>query len=771
MSETKRNGAANGAPAYRVIGTRPVRHDGYDKVTGRAIYGADIRLPGLLYGKVLRSPVPHARIKRIDASGALSVPGVHAVVTGADLPWIDSDRVADLGETAIGVKHMLQLIIARDKVFYKGHAVAAVAAVSPHVAEEALSRIEVEYEPLPVVEDVLEAMKETAPVIHEDLRTRSMGTRGDRPTNVASHIQHVRGDVEQGFAQSDVVIEREYRTQMVHQGYIEPQNATALAGTDGRVTVWTSTQGAFSVRQQVADILQMPISRIKVVPLEIGGGFGGKVQVYLEPLAVVLSQKTGRPVKLAMTRAEVFEGTGPGSPASIRVKLGARRDGKILAAEAFLAYDAGAFPGSPVGAACLTGLSPYAIPNLKIDGYDVVTNKPHVQAYRAPGATPVGFAVETALDELAEALGMDPIDLRLANAAQEGDRMTNDVAFNRIGFKELLEAVKAHPHYRAPLSGKYTGRGVACGFWMNGGGRSTVTLTFNPDGTVNLVEGSADIGGTRIAMAMIAAEELGLPAEAVNPQVVDTDSIGHTDVTGGSRTTYSTGTAVWRACQDAKAELKKRAAILLEVDEERIAFEAGRFFVQDDPEKSVTVRDIARQQNRTGGPIVARGVSGGLKMAPSFSANIIDVAVDPETGKVSILRCTAFQDAGKAIHPSYVEGQMQGGTVQGLGWGLTEEYVFEGGIMKNPTLLDYRMLTALDLPMIEPVIIEVPASDGPYGVRGVGEASIVPPPAAAANAIYRAVGVRLTQLPMSPETVYRALQAARREAEQAEIAG
>lgn len=741
---------------YRVIGTRPVRPDGYGKVTGRDVYGPDVHLPGMLYAKVLRSPYPHARIKSIDASRALSLPGVMAVVTGEDLPKIESTERISSGEESIEVRFMSALVLAREKVLYKGQPVAAVAATSLGVAEEALELIEVEYEPLPVVDDVLEAMKEDAPLLHGDLYTETLTGTGSRPSNIARHVQHRRGDVEKGMAEADVIVEREFRTQMVHQGYIEPTNSTAYYAPDGRVTIWTSTQGAWDIRSQVATILQIPEGNIKVIPMEIGGGFGGKFTAYLDPVVVLLSKKTGRPVKAVMTRSEVFQATGPSSGTYIRVKIGAKKDGRLVAAEAFLVYDAGAFPGSPVGAAAITGLSPHNIPNLKIDGYDVVTNRPRVKAYRAPGATPMAFAVETVLDEIAERLGMDPVDLRLINAVGPGDRMANGVQFPSIGFKELLQKVKEHPHYRAPLEGKYVGRGFAAGFWMNGSGISTVHLTFNTDGTVNLIEGSTDIGGTRAAMAQIVAEELGLEMHEVYPRVGDTESVGYNDGTGGSRTTYSTGVAVWRACQAAIEELKKRAARMLEVDADRIVFERGEFKVSGDS-RSVNVREVIKNLERTGGPFEATGVSGGLKMAPAFGASLVDLAVDPETGKVTILRWTQFQDVGKAIHPSYVEGQLQGGAVQGIGWALFEEYVFKDGRMQNPSFLDYRLPTALDLPMIDTCLIEVPASDGPYGVRGVGEVSIVSPPAAIANAIYRAVGVRLNELPMTSERIWRAL--------------
>jgi CO/xanthine dehydrogenase Mo-binding subunit len=407
---------------YKVIGTRPIRPDGADKVTGRALYGADIHLTGMLYGKVLRSPHAHARIRSIDTRAAEALPGVKAVVTAADLPDIAS-KIADLGESVTDMRYTSNKILAREKVLYHGHAVAAVAAINPHVAEEALRLIQVDYEVLPPVLDARAAMQDDAPILIEDLRTDELGKKGDKPTNVAKHIQHKRGDLDKGFAQADVIIEREFFTGTVHQGYIEPQNATALWNDDDHISIWCSTQGAHSARQQIADILQVPVSQITVTPLEIGGGFGGKIDVYLEPVAAVLSKKSGHhPVKMSMSRAEVLAGTGPTSGSYIRVKMGAAKQGRITAAQAFMAYEAGGFPGSPVDAGCGTILSPYRLENVQIDGYDVLVNKPKASAYRAPGATNAAFASETVIDELAEKLGIDPLDFRLINGAQEGDR-------------------------------------------------------------------------------------------------------------------------------------------------------------------------------------------------------------------------------------------------------------------------------------------------------------------------------------------------------------
>jgi xanthine dehydrogenase molybdenum-binding subunit len=763
-------------PKYKVVGTRPIRHDGVDKVTGKALYGADIRLTGMLHGKVLRSPYPHARIVSIDTSQAEAHPDVKAIATAKDLaPTGPVAQQAVLGQTPG------ENILASNKVYYKGHPVAAVAAASPHLAEELLSLIKVEYEPLPAVTNAEDAMKPDAPILHEHW-TAGTGGPGDEArtgTNIAGHEQHKFGDIEKGFAQADLVIEREFRTRSVHQGYIEPQNATAYWSPDGRLTVWCSSQGQFGIRDNTARILGIPVSQVKVVPMEIGGGFGGKLPVYLEPIAAVLSRKSGQPVKMTMSRVEVLEATGPTSGSYVRVKIGVTREGRITAAQAYYAFEAGAFPGAPLTGAAAAVFSPYYIENVLIDGYDVVDNKPKTAAYRAPGAPIVMYAVESVMDEIAEKLGMDPMDLRLLNVATDGTRRADGVMNGRIGAKDVMEAVKAHPHYTAPLAtgegGRGTGenipspqslvpnplrgRGVGMGFCRNNTGMSCVVANVLSNGTVALVEGSVDIGGTRTAVAQQLAEVLGIPVEDVFPSVADTDTIGYTSNTGGSGVAFKTGWAAYEAANDIKRQLIQRAARIWETSEDQVEYADGVLRHKADPELRLTFKQIAPMLPDTGGPVVGRGNLNPRGSSGSYSANIIDVEVDPETGKVQILRYTAFQDAGTAIHPAYVEGQIQGGTSQGVGWALNEEYFMsDDGKLLNSSFLDYRMPTTLDLPMIEPVIVEVPNPGHPFGVRGVGEANIAPPLAALANAIANAIGVRMTQLPMTPQAILKALK-------------
>ncbi len=754
-----------GNKEYKVIGTRPIRHDGTDKVTGRAVYGGDVQLSGMLYGQVLRSPHGHARIKSIDTSRAEALEGVRAVVTGlGDLPPTEGDEIVDLGEGPAKLKYMRDNVLATDKVLYRGHAVAGVAAVNPHIAEEALGLIDVEYEVLPSYTEVLEAMKEDSVLLHEDLTTQEFGEDTGRKSNIASHNQDKLGAVAEGFARADVVAEYEVNTATVHQGYIEPHNGTASWSQDGNLTVWTSTQGSFTARGQLGAVLDVPVQKVKVVPQEIGGGFGGKIPVYLEPVAALLSRKTGQPVKIIMTRADCFEGTGPTPGSFVRVKMGADRNGRLTAAEAWIAFEAGGYPGSPVFAAAMCVFSCYAIPNCLVDSFDVVTNKPRSFAYRAPGSTHVAFATEKVMDDLAAQLGKDPVEFRLQNVAVEGTRRSDGVVYPRIGARECLEVVRDHDHYKAALEGPNRGRGVALGYWFNIGFKSAVTASVNDDGTVNLVEGSTDIGGTRTSIAMQFAETLGLAAEEINPAVVDTNSIGFTDVTGGSRVTYATGWAAHDAAIDVRNQMIERAAALWEVDAADVEYEDG-FYRTRDGARKLTFKELAGRLGETGGPVIGKAsVDPNAGVGGSFSANIVDVEVDPETGKVTILRFTAIQDAGKAIHPSYVEGQMQGGSVQGIGWALNEEYFYADGVMENSTFLDYRIPTTLDLPMIDTVIVEVPNPGHPFGVRGVGEANIAPPPAAIASAIADATGVRLCDLPMRPDRIAAAI-AEKREAD------
>ncbi len=738
-------------PEYKVIGRRPIRHDGVDKVTGAAKYGADTRIPGMLYGAIKRSPHAHARILSIDTSKAEALPGVTAVMTSEDLPSV-SHEIVDLGEDSVEQDYLSSNVMARGKVLFHGHPVAAVSATDASIAQDALELIEVKYQVLPPVLDVEAAMEKDAPILWEDLRTDEFGEMGKEPSNVAKHFVHERGDLEKGFAEADVIVDRTFNTAMVHQGYIEPHASTCIWRKDGRIEVWTATQGAFQIRDQLAALLEVDVSRVKVTPTEIGGGFGGKFTVYTDLPAAVLSRKSGnRPVKITMSRTEVFQATGPTSGSVVKVKMGANKDGKLTASHATLIYEAGAVPGSPVAAGAGVILAPYKHENVRIDAYDVVVNRPKTGAYRAPGGTNAAFASETVIDELAEKLNMDPLEFRLKNAATEGDRRPDGPIYLKIGFKETVETAIDHPHMATSLEGQHRGRGVASGFWFNGGGRSSVSANVNADGTVNLVEGSTDIGGSRASIAMQLAESLGITAEMVNPQVVDTDSVGYTDGTGGSRVTFATGYAAYELGQRLGEIMCEKLSDVWETEGSSVKLESGVFSYNG---KSADFVEAAGMLAKSSEPVVASVSVNPSQPGPAFATHIVDVEVDVETGKVDVLGYTAIQDVGKAIHPSYAEGQIQGGVVQGIGWALNEEYVYnDDGQLVNASLLDYRMPTSLDLPMIDTVMLEVPNPGHPYGVRGVGEVPIVPPAAAVANAIYDAIGIRMTELPMSPAKI------------------
>jgi CO/xanthine dehydrogenase Mo-binding subunit len=733
---------------YNVIGTRPVRPDGADKVTGRALYGADFEISGLLHGKILRSPHPHARIKSINYDEALKIEGVLAVVTSKDLP----DNPDGTSSIAYGRGN----ILAKDKVLYVGHAIAAVAAIDPHTAEEALELIKVDYEILSPSLSVEEAMDDDSEVIHENAFMKEFGEMTTINNNIDEHFQHKIGNVSKGFDEADLVIEGKYSTVMVHQGYIEPHAATALWRADGSITVWNSTQGSFPDRDEISSILDVPISKIKVVPMEIGGGFGGKIPIYQEPVAALLSKKTGRPVKIIMSRKEVFESSGPTPGGYTWVKIGVKNNGKITAMQAELAFEAGGFPGSPVGMGSQCVFAAYNCANQLVDGYDVIVNKPKTAPYRAPGSPNAAFATEQIIDEISKKLNIDPIDLRLLNAVKEGDRRVDGPKFPVVGLVEVLESMKNSPQYKKSLDGPNKGRGIAVGYWFNVGLQSSCNIMVNSDGTINLNEGSTDIGGSRASIAMQAAETLGISYNDVNPSVVDTDSVGYTNVTGGSRTTFSTGYAAHLAAEEVRSKMINRAAKIWGISVDSINYENGEFSSKADPELNMSFKELASQLEESGGSIAGTGSINPKKVGGSFAGSIADIEYDPETGKVIILDFTSVQDAGKAIHPSYVEGQMQGGSAQGIGWALNEEYFYDKqGVMNNSSLLDYRMPTSLDLPKINTIIVEVPDPAHPYGVRGVGEANIVPPIPAIANAIRQATGVRFNFLPINPAAIVK----------------
>ncbi|MCF8172720.1 MAG: xanthine dehydrogenase family protein molybdopterin-binding subunit [Candidatus Methylopumilus sp.] len=745
----------------KVVGTSPVRPDGVPKVTGQAQYGADYSLPGMLWAKVLRSPHAHARILSVDTSKAAALPGVKGIILGSDFPdhpfdYVGPERVAQ------NYWHMTRNIMAREKALFEGHAIAAVAATTSAIAAEAVSLIEVKYEVLPHCIDVEDAMKPDAPLLFEDMITRGVDPVPSKPSNISKRLEFSVGDIAAGFASADEVVEMSFKTAAVHQGYIEPHSCLARYGADGQCELWSASQGHFVVRAYTAKLVGMEISNLLVHPAEIGGGFGGKTVVYVEPMAVMLSRKTGHPVKIMMGREDVFKSTGPTSGSSMTVKIGVKNDGTIVAAEGLFKFQAGAFPGSPVMNATMCAFAPYIIPNVKSVGFDVVSNRPKSAAYRAPGSPISAFAVESVLDILAKKIGMDPLKLRLKNAVKAGSPTAWGPKHSHDGYAETIQALLDHPQYNKPL-GKNQGRGVASGFWFNGGGESTASVHINEDGTVVIATGSMDVGGSRASMALMAAETLGVPYESVRSTVADTASIGYNHVTGGSRVTYATGIAVVEACNKVIEDLRLRASLMWDTDIKNVVWSDG-YAKPVDPSvgkfEPLSLKAIASKRAVTGGPIGYEASTNAGGQAPGFSTQFVDVEVDPETGHVKILQFVAAQDVGRAIHRDYCAGQIVGGVVQGIGWALNEEYIYDkNGRLSNAGFLDYRIPVASDLPMIEAVLVEVPNPSHPFGVKGVGEANIVPPMAAIANAIENAIGRRMTELPMSPPRVLAAIDA------------
>ena len=739
---------------FKFVGSRPDRPDGHDKVTGKARFGADAHAPGMLHGAIVRSPHAHARILNIDTTEAETLEGVKAVVTRADFA---DDLSGEFG-------FVLENVMAGDKALYDGHAVAAIAASSALIARDAAKLVKVDYEILPHVTDVDAAMAESAPVLNSSYADASV-PKGLHP-NVVRYHESGHGDVDAGFAKADLIIEDSFKTEATHQGYIEPHACLATLGSDGKGELWCTTQGHWIAQKTCAALVGIDTSQLRVTASEIGGGFGGKTTVFVEPVALALSRKANRPVKIVMNRSEVFRATGPTSSTSMDVKVGMTKDGTITAAQGTFRLQGGAFPGAPMEFSAMCSFAPYALDNVKQVGYDVISNRPKQAAYRAPGAPMASFAVESVIDELCNKLGLDPIEVRLKNASREGTKASYGPRFQRIGLVETLEAAKSHPHYSAPLK-PGQGRGVSCGFWFNHGGETSVSLALSEDGTCQISVGTPDIGGSRASMALMAAEVLGIDYENFRVTVADTATLGYNDVSHGSRVTYASGLATIKAAQDAVNKLCKRAAAKWGIPEDAVYWEdgcakpsganAGNF----DP---IPMAEITKNMGSTGGPI-----SGHFEATPegagvSFGTHIVDAEVDPETGKTAVVRYTVIQDAGKAIHPTYVEGQFQGGAAQGIGWALNEEYIYgEDGRLQNSIFLDYRVPVASDLPMIDTVIVEVPNPGHPYGVRGVGETGIVPPLAAIANAVSAAAGVRLRHLPMSPPRILRALKAQTRE--------
>ena len=734
---------------FKVLGRNYPRVDAYDKVTGRATYASDVYLPGMLACKLLPSTRTHARIVKIDTSRAAELPGVHCVITGADFPDIR------FGSGALKDRY----IMPTEVVNFVGEPIAAVAADDEATAQEAIELIEVEYEDLPAVINPLASMASGASTVHPDLESYE-GYGFTMGHNVSTLLDADRGDVEQALKDSDVVIEDVYRSQGINQGFLEPMACVVEVEPNGRLVVYASTQGPYQIRAGLAAVLDVPVSRIRVVAMELGGGFGAKLRLTFEAFPALLAMRTHRPVKLVNTREEAFTMNGPRLPVTNYIRSGVMKDGTITAREAYTIFDVGAYLGAGPNSGIGHGIGAYRVPNFRLRSYGVYTNKIYVGSYRASGVADMTFAVESHMDHIAQQIGMDPYDFREKNALREGDVSVSGAVVPGNGLMETLAAIKEKINWPRSLEDGH-GIGLALCEWRSGSGPSTAAISVNDDGTVSLLTGSVDISGSDTSLAAIAAEALGIPMDKVIVAKRDTDLAPYTGQSGGSRIVYSQGTAVKRAADDTLNKLMSLASERLGVPQEALGSEDGRVYVLDNAPRGMTFAQLAAASTTSrGGPIIGMASLSNMPYTPVFAAQAAEVKVDRETGNVRVLRYIQAQDVGTAINPMAVEGQLDGGVVQGIGRALTEDQQFdaETGAVRNPSFASYLMPLAIDLPESEIVLVNVPAPDGPFGARAVAEPPGFGPPAAIANAIYDAVGVRINELPLSGERVLAALQ-------------
>jgi CO/xanthine dehydrogenase Mo-binding subunit len=755
------------------IGRSVRRVDGEEKVVGLTRFAGDIQRPGMVHVRLVLSPHAHARIVKIDTGAAEAVPGVLGVFTARDL---DPSRADPTSRS--------RSPLAADRVRFVGHPVAAVIGETAAIAEDGASLVDVEYEALASAVDVLDAARKDAPRVRgadgasgeEELAMHGAATGGERlredvGPNVASTQHFHRGDVARGFAEADVVVARRYTTSMVHQGYLEPRAAVAEVDALGSLTIWTSTQALFFTRSEVCEALGLPEHRVRVVATPMGGGFGGKF-VLLEPLAGFLALRLRRPVSVVLTRRDEFLATTPAPAALFELKMGARRDGTLTALDGRAFFDAGAYAGAPLGIALLLLGSYYRVPNLELRGYEVLTHKPGNGAYRAPGAVQGTFAIESLMDELARAIGLDPIEFRLRNASRPGDPMVNGQPWPPMGLRECLERLRAERDRRAaagaaaPSGRLRRGVGVAIGGWMGGIEPASAVCRMDRDGTVSVVVGTVDMSGTNTALAQIAAQAFGLPVEDVRVVNGDSETAPYAGASGGSKITYTVGLAVERAARDARRQLLAIAADRLEaaVDDLEIVDRAVR--VRGVPGRAVPLAELARASMQFGAkyePVFGRGASATVARSPAFAVHLSEVLVDPETGHAQVVSHLVAQDVGRAINPAAVEGQIHGGVVQGIGWALLERMPYDGnGQLLAATLMDYALPQIDQVPLVDTALVEVPSEHGPFGAKGVGEPPVVGAPAAVANALADATGHRFTSRPITGEAVVRALRGSAR---------
>jgi CO/xanthine dehydrogenase Mo-binding subunit len=757
------------------VGTSLPRQDGPDKITGRARYAGDQVLPGMLYARLVLSPYAHARILNIDSSPALAVPGVVAVFTAETLGMAQADALS-----------RAQSPLATHEVAWCGHPVAIVVGETEASAGDGAAAVEVDYDPLPVVIDPEAATRPDSPLARsrseagavtggEHVTASQEGTKAgeeEQSQNVSQAPPMRAGDIEAGLREAEVVVECSYRTHPVHQSYMEPQSVTvAPSHSAHHLVIWPSTQGMFNVRSAVASALKMPERQIRVEPVPIGGGFGGK-ETLVEPLVAAVASRLRKPVRLVFTRQEDLLAGNPAPQMVMTIKLGAKRNGTLTAIQVRMVLDAGAYPNPLAGFSGFHFCGIYRCPNIDIRCDVVQTNKPGTGAYRAPAGPQAYFAMESTVQELCQQLGMDPIQFRQINALREGDPSIWQGRWPRIGLLECLDQIQGHTLWLqreqakqeapAELKGWKIGIGVAVGGWPGGTEPAAALCRLEQDGTFTVVVGSVDLSGSDASLALIAADELSLSAEAVNVTHDSTDSMPYSGLSAGSKTIYTIGSAVLAAARDARTQVFTIAADMLEASAEDLELQDGKVIVKGVPEKYVSLQQIAANSMSFGAPyepVYGRGRSANRVSSPMFAAHLARVAVDPGTGEVRVLDYIAAQDVGRAINPAEVEGQIHGGVVQGIGWALLEGMMYDDqGQLLTSTLMDYALPHSQDVPTITPLLVEVPSELGPFGAKGVGEPPVVPVAAAIANAIRDAVGVRMTQLPMTPERVFASLR-------------
>ena len=762
------------------IGKSTSRSDAVDHVQGASLFIADIKVPGVVHGKILRSEYAHAEILNINSEKAERLEGVLAIATGKDVP-----------RGYFGVDLRDQLVFARRKVRHRGDAVAAVAAETEEIATRALKLIEVNYRPLPHVLDAEESMKLGAPIIHEKLSEYRLGFDTKRYGNVCTVAEVDYGDLEAGFADADVIVEEKYSTGSQHQVSLETHGAIAKIDSGDRIKVWTSSQKPFAIRRYLSDSLEIPISRIRVIASKVGGGFGGKLEMNIEPYAVILAKKAGRPVRIIYSREEEFYCTGGRHSTRYRIRSGVKKDGTICAREIEFIYDTGAYSGNgptTTTLVCQVSTGLYRIPNMRIDGYCVYTNKMNFGSCRGPSAPQTAFAIESHMDSLAKKIKMDPLQFRLKNLLNPGEKTGLGQVLKNIDYKAVLKTaadkcgwnqVKAETEMNSKSSTK-RGVGISCVFWLSGGWSASASVKINEDGTVIVTTGATDMGTGYLytAVPQIVAEKLGIDSNRVTIVIGDTDTTGYDHGIGGSRGAYTIGGVAEMAASKVKKKLLQAAAVKLKTSPEHLETKNGKIWIKNNPEACLTFQDISYAEHMLyGGPLIGsaeylpemedidttrvKGLSFSAFPGNTIGCHIAQVNVETGTGQVEITRYIAAHDTGRVINPQAAEGQIEGGVAQGIGFALTEEMKFdEDGVMINNSITDYKLPVSTDVPEIVPLICEIPSQSGPHGAKGLGEPTMAPVAGAVANAVFDATGVKLFSTPMTPEKIRSCIKAA-----------